>query len=129
MEKLEVKHLAPYLPYGLKMYTKAGVWDLVVYKAQAEYKYGVMIGEAMNCGVKPILRPLSELKFSKDFILKFGGDNPNNLKMCKLDIDDLVNNGLEFETYYGYYEWLLENHFDVFGLIDKGLAIGHNLVE
>jgi hypothetical protein len=145
--KLELKHITPYLPYGLKfVFTKeyyypypamqkegfTFTFDLiespkVIYVNNIYKKWIDMILEQDY--FKPILKPLSDLRDNKDFIRKFGGDNPNNLRMCNLDIDDLINNGLEFETYYGYYEWLIENHFDVFGLIEKNLAIDVNTLS
>lgn len=137
--KIELKHIIPYLPYGLNVMFDnkltgilSGIrpnllTELIVME---ELDNNTPIYKNWCLGdTKPILKPLSSLKSDKGFIRKFGGDNPNNLRMCNLDIDDLINNGLEFETYYGYYEWLIENHFDVFGLIENNLAIDINTLK
>lgn len=137
--KIELKHIIPYLPYGLNVMFDnkltgilSGIrpnllTELIVME---ELDNNTPIYKNWCLGdTKPILKPLSDLRDNKDFIRKFGGDNPNNLRMCNLDIDDLINNGLEFETYYGYYEWLIENHFDVFGLIENNLAIDINTLK
>lgn len=137
--KIELKHIIPYLPYGLNVMFDnkltgilSGIrpnllTELIVME---ELDNNTPIYKNWCLGdTKPILKPLSDLRDDKGFIRKFGGDNPNNLRMCNLDIDDLINNGLEFETYYGYYEWLIENHFDVFGLIENNLAIDINTLK
>ena len=58
--KLELKHLAPYLPYGLKIQGKGGRVETL----------GIEVGmtaKTINCaailyyGYKPILRPLTDL--------------------------------------------------------------------
>jgi hypothetical protein len=132
--ELELKHITPYLPYRLKGVVNG--WVLLVSGIDKPYTLSEVIIKFLNeksdepiQNFKPILKPLSDLRDNKDFIRKFGGDNPNNLRMCNLDIDDLINNGLEFETYYGYYEWLIENHFDVFRLIENNLAIDINTLN
>ena len=53
MEKLELKHLAPYLPYGLRMRDSDGIYKedrILIYE---NIKWLLSNGQ-------PILRPLSE---------------------------------------------------------------------
>jgi hypothetical protein len=137
--KLELKHIIPYLPYGLNVMfdnkligilsgIRPNLLTELIVMEELDNDTPIYKNWCLD-DTKPILKPLSDLKDNKDFIRKFGGDNPNNLRMCNLDIDDLINNGLEFETYYGYYEWLIENHFDVLRLIDTGLAIDINTLN
>jgi hypothetical protein len=146
MEKLELKYLSPYLPYGLK-------WDI------EHEKYSnrrTMIGATPNSiifeldedeiidyytlsysgadGMKPILRPLSDLTkeitvdgkkiiVSDETAVGFAhgreyrsiGIVQNRLTTNTITYDDMVI--------------LLSYHFDVFGLIDKGLAIDINTLE
>jgi len=125
--KLELKHLAPYLPYGLKL------------------SYGCIIGVENDCidtlwvdnishpfkgygtfVVKPILRPLSDLK--KDD-LEFLA---NILQVTIATVKSFTNKGLRNNfnnVSYRRFTILLEHHFDVFGLIDKGLAIDINTLN
>lgn len=52
--KLELKHLAPYLPYGLKLvYLDGSIRDLIYLDLQSLSRIGIYC--------KPILRPLSDL--------------------------------------------------------------------
>ena len=111
--KLELKHLAPYLPYGLK-YVKYS-------DNNSPIRHDIMQGVSTNgiyaCGditplsfknCKPILRPLSDLK-------------SNSFR----SYDYLVNeNVYSFEEY----EFIFKNHFDVFGLIPK-FAININTLK
>lgn len=73
--KLELKHLAPYLPYGLKMQkwwhshgTDKLTMDVVEFKGILNKDYYIEIHSTFTgysndlCRFKPILRPLSDLK-------------------------------------------------------------------
>lgn len=134
--KLELKHLAPYLPYGLKCYeprfnTKHTIIGFVGNE--------VYIGDddeicsfVFDNETLPILRPLSDL--TKE--VKVNGE-----KFIPFKWFNFINSDIDFETqiialsndikwldstYYGIIEKLFEWHFDVFGLIEKGLAIDIN---
>ncbi len=116
--KLELKHLAPYLPYGLKnqrnFYKPKKIEGIVGNK--------VYFGEStlfIN-QIKPILRPLSDLVKSewKSKIFK--------LQEIQEVVALLFTKCNYTETSVWEYEFLLKNHFDVFGLIEKGLAIDIN---
>ena len=64
MIKLELKHLAPYLPYGLNFKGVSNTYELTIYN----FKRAIPTG-------KPILRPLSGLtEKNKREILKSGID-------------------------------------------------------
>lgn len=114
--KMEIKHLAPYLPYNLKVSS--------LHTLNAETGIGNInhIVRAVNEGKKqyrPILRPLSDLSNNEWYDI-FVSD----------DIDDIWNkwhsdNSLDCIEYY-LVTILIENHFDIFGLIEKGLAIDIN---
>ena len=113
--KLELKHLAPYLPYGLKILSK--------YKNDVEgivYLMGIENIETIitHDSRKPILRPLSDLtiEFKDDF--RF---TERAITIHKYGLNHWLK-GLRFDIV----EFLFENHFDVFGLIEKGLAIDIN---
>lgn len=135
MEKLTLENLAPYLPYGLKA-------ELLDYKSDYVGKrFDEIIGvhqwdknglywSALTIGgskpnierIKPILRPLSDLtkeiehkgeKFIPYYWFVRKGIKINSIK------DDRWHIG----------QRLLSWHFDVFRLIDKGLAIDINTLK
>ncbi len=176
---MKLEHLAPYLPYELKI-----VWFNK--KSKDIYKIGFdseidfdnsiyplstlifTINQGKELGWKPILRPLSDLTkeiehngekfvpmlklFELAWKMKYEGEED------KFDFRDLLGNGYgafelnrkialvyrkkEFictdwtsSEYYRVsnqltmFQKLFEWHFDVFGLIEKGLAIDKNTIN
>ena len=122
METLELKHLAPYLPYRLKIRNKSLKGEtLGMYEMEVENDNNHGILNVLN-GVNqiPLLHPLDRLTEPIDF------DDGNvsfaaGLKLyCKADVEycQSMPLGCDYETIQKLYEW----HFDVFGLIEKGLA-------
>jgi hypothetical protein len=148
--KLELKHLAPYLPYGLKceildykcdyVGEKYGtikgyyyIGDGVYYTFKSDRDYA---GKNTN-NFKPILRPLSDL--TKEIIEKYAtwgkvGVNHMDLEIefegydddCYMICRDKNGRMIDRAVNSSDFDFLYENHFDVFGLIDKGLAININ---
>jgi hypothetical protein len=132
--KLELKHLAPYLPYSLMIKTKHG-WDTmstlnelnVNVDFEDSYSYEDHPNEILE--FKPILRPLSDYYKWKDVMDEFSINSENEFKEAffgflsdaRVDKFDSVN--------YTVVTKLLENHFDLFGLIDAGLAIDINTLN
>ena len=134
--KLELKHLAPYLPYELRL-------------IEGKHSYvlsGGNLDEWFNWGfpprdVRPILRPLSDItkEIEHNGEEFFPLDKIRELFGIYFDTDlDLVIEGDDYATsekYIGFkilqnatnklFEW----HFDVFGLIEAGLAIDINTLE
>lgn len=54
----------------------------------------------------------------------FDSRTPDNYECSKIVLNELLQAGkVQMDTYYGLVEYLLKNHFDLFGLIDRGLAI------
>lgn len=154
MEKLQLKHLASYLPYGLRWKIK----NELFYTGYMSTKRIALISPNHNgelCkylwnnlpkNIKPILRPLSDLtkeieidreKFVPIEIFDFGDDNSNN-KIPDYGLknyDYLLAVSEHNLTYdinflpFGVVEFLFKWHFDVFGLIEKGLAISYNDIK
>jgi len=156
MEKLELKHLAGYLPYQLR-------FKLLDYKCDyIGEEYGIcngyyMIGDGIyytfkdrntagknfnNCN--PILRPLSDL--TKPITIDGITFVPNawiydNIKKdveiykflngkISLDIEtENYNQTIDLMDGYLIIQKLNEWHFDWQGLIDKGLAIDINTLK
>ena len=114
--KLELKHLAPYLPYGLKYIDKDSKKLETMRSISTEINLIDMgWGNAHDLKeFKPILRPLSDL--TEEYVSK---KTIEDYKFCSsIDITKCL-------TYHSL-TYLLSLHFDVFGLIEKGLAIDIN---
>lgn len=114
MKELKMKHIASYLPYKLEIY-----W----YNTPTEFDIVELDSFIIQCdnnkldNIKPILKPLSDL--DKSYSVKFG----------YVSLDDLIRS-IEFEHCpIKIWDELLSEHFDVFGLIDKGLAIDKNTLN
>lgn len=151
--KLELKHLSPYLPYKLgfmlsdigifnidseyqkpnEAYEKLKLTNILIserIEVELEHYNGWGIGFIELEEIKPILRPLSDLTKEievngEKFVphIKLGG-RPN---LKDYDIEYLSKNIDNIS--YGLVSKLIEWHFDVFGLIDKGLAIDINTLN
>ena len=168
--KLEIKHLAPYLTYGLKFnqedYSGYVLYSLsedglVLLEPISESFIEFDFDEINTSEVKPILRPLSDLaneieingntfcplgnllvqKYPKWFV-----ENNGSAKYTHITIDFSGRFATAFLTYqatheiqidstyiqntsYLVFKKLLEWHFDVFGLIESGLAIDINTLN
>jgi hypothetical protein len=121
MDKLELKHLAPYLPYDLKLIGKN--WDYKIIQFDMECGQssgGVNINSVDGEIFKPILRPLSDLTefhiVNIDFTM--GGLSAYGI-LRRIQENPKQGN-------FNMLEFLYQNHFDVFGLIEKNLAININ---
>lgn len=145
--KLELKHLAPYLPYGLKMELLDFPLGKHIRTLELDCGHDFNFYLAHN-KVRPILRHLSDL--TKEI-------EHNGERLCA--IDEVYNSSwmvggyiLEEDEYgwhilskednseihidpskpqtwmYWVWEIMVSLHFDVFGLIDKGLAIDINTI-
>ena len=143
---LTLEHIAPYLPYGVEVKTKDGIFkvagwvddigvclDTILYGANAIPEY------------KLILRPLSDLssyneRFEESWISRLNKEciEFSNADGIWLDSDldfDLMYDRCEQPAYLSLeyaskcIDWLIKNHFDLFGLIEKGLAVDINSIE
>ena len=170
---LELKHLAPYLPYGLKysVFNKKGKLDLLEIGTNNIYNIITAVNKGVYGGeYKPILRPLSDLtkeievngeKFVPLEILgqkhiedgffedgsfgwgqSTGGDDEQDYYLTVSNNEGFYlvfdiwcghqdeggycvdNENIPFPLVELFFKW----HFDVFGLIEKGLAIDINTI-
>jgi hypothetical protein len=137
MKKLEIEHVAPYLPYGLKI-VNGKESDLVTgidtNRVFSTYR-GIYYNTYLLDDITPILRPLSDLtkeievngekfvpidKLIDDLGLKMGGLSKFGMHMCIIRYYKNVD--------YWAIQKLFEWHFDLFGLIDTGLAVDINKI-
>lgn len=127
--ELELKHLAPYLPYRLECFFEGDEFRLSSAK--------ILMGLGEDVGIfdndpfyfdkfKPILRPLSDLAKpitnGVGLFVPFDEIEIYNLAGVEYLISQIKNGFLEIIIYNMLLEW----HFDVFGLIEKELAINVN---
>jgi len=134
--KLELKHLAGYLPYGLKVYRENKSIESDTFLIVGASKINVFL---QNNGlavvdmerIKPILRPLSDL--TKEIEVngeKFVPIEYNAFKHSKEDIIEFQNKFIHYKGMkFGIIERLLEWHFDIYGLIENNLAIDKNTIK
>ena len=136
--KLTIEHLAPYLPYGLRVrYIDENNTAILI---GITYIGNIIHGQLDFNGVlglyefndfEPILHPLSDL--TKEI-------EHNGEKFVPIEVldgyssgwfgGDLVRKGRDiYETPYASAQKLFEWHFDVFGLIEEGLAIDINTLK
>ena len=121
MKQLELKHLAPYLPYGLKIQVaRTGTIQKLESLSDGDHLFLF----------KPILRPLSDL--TKEFEYKgkkiqvlneLGFVNSVDVKESLLFVIGKLH--IPYSEFTKLCEW----HFDIFGLIEKGLAIDINTLD
>lgn len=150
MEKLRLKHLAPYLPYKLNILSKRhfckygeqtilkvngiafqDTADKPYWQYEFVYDNDLKFSDINEKGFKPILRPLSDL--TKEIEV-------NGEKFVPIDkINEYDETAMSYSlSFYidctlrlPYYviKYLFEWHFDVFGLIEKELAIDFNTLN
>ena len=133
--ELELKHLAPYLPYKLKLrfmhpyvdHQTIGVLNNI-YNCDDDVKLSVNYSDDEHIWMyKPILIPLSgfEKVIAKDLMIKFS---------CKLDVVQeiwrLIQKEIKLEEIsLKTYNVMCKNHIDFNGLIEAGLAIDINTLK
>ena len=137
--KLELKHLAPYLPYGLKCVWGKHTFDIVgaseLKRLSVKVKWYNQTSSYTD--IKPLLRPLSDLTENitvnnEDFVPY---EHPTFVEamianeyleyLCEVKADLSQDRILPYSIFQLLFEW----HFDVFGLIPKGLAVDINDVS
>lgn len=140
--KLELKHLAPYLPYRLKVKFEADeyIHDVVGLNITSE-GLGVIspFGDCGSCEIeicKPILRPIREVE---QYFENLYGDLKHQDVTDYFDADFLASHdNIEISEIqllepgqipYGTIQVLFKHNFDVFNLIEKGLAIDINTLK
>ena len=149
MKTLKLEHLAPYLPYELTVMHEGHIARIVSYYMPAgNYKKDCWIvsmedtiDNELSCSthfseIKPILRPLSDL--TKE--IEHNGEKfvPNEYlnsdckKYCTPEDWDAIL-FIEVENInsvpYVIVNQLIEWNFDIFNLIQDGLAVDKNTIE
>lgn len=150
MERLTIKELAPYLPYGLKaafivrdeirrIDTLRSLYDIENYD---DIKLSIGHSDSEHIWMfKPFLRPLSSLTEEINWgnqtyaiidLFEIGDDggyiyeyDHGNIKLIS-QLKTIAEYNYHHDINYLPYpvvQVLIEHHFDVFGLIDRSLAL------
>lgn len=134
--ELEVKYLAPYLPYGLMGITERNtIFELNIYSSMGGKIEKRDISGFLNNNIRPILLPLSDLDSSLKTNFEMLNSGLHDEEMVNLfcfenigtdeNLVDLDITKLPYECV----EYMFRNHYDVFGLIEKGLAVDNKKVN
>jgi hypothetical protein len=139
-KKIELKHIAPYLPYNLK-YCRVSK-SVVTLKNEVK-EMGVvsttgnihninnnLLGDYTNVSYLPILKPLSDLTNEElrlamnkvEFISHIDWTTTEREGIIKRYSYDRWLNDIP----YVIIQYLFSKHYDVFDLIKKGLAISNS---
>lgn len=142
MSKLEFKQIVAYLPYNVEIYYLGTDIDLETPKFIRTNLLGVKKNEHFNSvtfffnlygrgkektsysnnPIKLILKPLSKLKQDKELI--------NELDKFSFGTFFEIFNEKEINKIPNIlYDLLIEKHYDLFGLIEKGLAVDINMLS
>lgn len=136
MEKIKLEELAPYLPYGLMFYVEHANGDQM---EPWEMNIDTDLRSVLEYQNKPILRLLSDIwteypneegrYFDQMKVYSDGSNHMDEWLDHLVDFYDKVNEVDFQQCPYAFIVFLFENHFDVFGLIDRGLAIDINTLK
>jgi hypothetical protein len=144
--ELEIKHVVPYLPYELKAemldYKKDYVGKKIdtilgIHQWDKSGKLWSLFTEGGSKpsldSIKPILRHLSD--FQEEQIEEIKSIFDKNWCRAYDDFfDALFQHDWDMHSIilmcpYEILQWFFKNHYDVFGLIEKGLAIDINTLN
>jgi len=109
MDILTFEKITPYVPYDLKVLRSGNIISQFSWCSEIVTRND---GHILN--IKPILKPLSDLKNWQSV----------DSKTIQIQLIELENDVSLLS--YQLFEVLLENHFDVFDLIPNNLAIDIN---
>jgi hypothetical protein len=125
--KLELEDLAPYLPYGLIFLFDNEIYSLDGLDVNGDV-FNADSGEIPIHLIKPILRPLSEYKNYKDILEQFSEYSEEQfVNSFFLDIGRSSN--CMDSINYTIVSLMIKHNLDLFGLIEKGLAVDINTLQ
>lgn len=143
--ELEAKHLVPYLPYALKLQyivkdkvEKTGYMRSISHNEDETHPTRVSIDYNQEEHIwmfKPILRPLYEFGDSDDlrkvheFIGLGGWCEAYDQYFDAWFNDACTVDKLVLQCPYKILEYFFSNHYDIFSLIEKGIAVDVNTLS
>lgn len=133
MNTLKIEHLAPYLPYGLKVQfaefdemgnQTGGITELETlslehagFKDSPDYYFD---WEEDNPIIKPILRPLSDYQdINSERLGETNWDLNTQMEICDFALMKIGLHSLSYDAFI----CLIKDHADFFNLIEQGIAI------
>lgn len=133
--KLELKHISPYLPYGLKCKILNSKCDYVgieeselngfyLLSGYPHFTYkGGSTGKSFS-EFTPYLRPLSKFELS-GFEIYIGSEwcEAYGEWFDSFDGNETTKKGLILKAPYPVIQYCLENHIDIYDLLDNNLAL------
>ena len=137
-KQLLLKDLCARLPYGVRVFVSGDDFDNYQYPylLTAISKFGQdtfckiysPIYTPLGCpgieNVKPYLFPLSSMTSEQLFeVQEIMGKNEIEIEDGFFNIIDSSRNTITYLEILAVLEWFYKNHFDINGLIEKGLAI------
>lgn len=140
--ELKIEHLAPYLPYGISLQfvireeiVRTGVMSRLLNYSHETHPVRVAIDNYDSEHIwmfKPILKPLSDLE--KDVVVATNLEEVYDVSYNAVlhGVITFVSHEDPFDLEHlplGAFTLLVKNHYDVFGLIEKNLAVNFNTIE
>ena len=120
--KLELKHLVGYLPYSLNiLYWNGNAKEYIDILQVLHLETKNVLGSDKH---KPILRPLSDLTE----IFYWDNLQDGDCELDKERINEIKNSPRGYLKLYQS-NYLFKHHFDIFGLIEKDLAVNINTLS
>ena len=118
------KDLCGRLPYGVKVEIYNHWRDDYEDETLTLENYSKLINTFSIGDIKPYLFPLSSMTEKQKEELKYEISKQTEILIERMKNDDC---GIDCGKYHFHsifeLKWLLKNHFDIYGLIPKGLAI------
>ena len=123
-----LKDLGGRLPYGVKILdipaNVAGKLFLISTTDTVQYETADDTGIQTLYNIKPYLLPLSSMTEEQLFeVQEIMGKNEIEIEDGFFNIIDSSRNTITYLEILAVLEWFYKNHFDINGLIEKGLAI------
>jgi hypothetical protein len=139
---LKLEQIAPYLPYGLKLFWKGSHPSNQNEKQISTLNPGsgdfnkipdVLRGFNKHATVKLVLRPMSELTNDELRTAMWSIGHSSHIDWTTTEREAVISRyGRKYwikDIPYAVMEYLFKNHYDVFGLIDAGIAVDINSTE
>lgn len=136
--KLQVNEIAPYLPYSVKVLmpesNKKGCKKKVIGTVSGIYSDATIVcwdtDDVTPDQFKLILRPLSDLYLN---LTEHDEIRDEFSEYEWITFETCFMSGITPDTRFDYVTYsqaqlLFKHHFDLFGLIDKGLAVDYSLI-
>ena len=122
-KELLLKDLCARLPYGVKVQSTFYNCDGTIWKYENEILTAGLLGYPIT-RYKPYLFPLSSMTSEQLFeVQEIMGKNEIEIEDGFFNIIDSSRNTITYLEILAVLEWFYKNHFDINGLIEKGLAI------